>query len=108
MTAAHVALLLAAGLVAGTVNAVAGGGSLVTFPALLSTGLAQIPANVTNSVAVTPGYFASVYGSRIELRELAGARRLASLGPTTAVGAARNRSSVVVSQVKPEAASARE
>lgn len=88
MNAVHVALLLAAGLVAGTVNAVAGGGSLVTFPALLSTGLAQIPANVTNSVAVAPGYLASVYGSRPELRELAGTRRLAGLVPTTAIGTA--------------------
>src|SRR4051812_17702012 len=67
MNAAHVLLLLAAGLAAGTVNAVAGGGSLITFPALLSTGLGQIAANVTNSVAVSPGYAASVYGSRQDL-----------------------------------------
>jgi uncharacterized membrane protein YfcA len=67
MNASHAALLLGAGLAAGTVNAVAGGGSLVTYPALLVAGLPPKPANVTNSVAVSPGYLASVYGSRHEL-----------------------------------------
>jgi hypothetical protein len=60
-------LLFAAGFAAGTVNAVAGGGSLVTFPALLAIGLPPVAANVTNSVAVSPGYLASVVGSRNEL-----------------------------------------
>ncbi|PZM91698.1 MAG: sulfite exporter TauE/SafE family protein, partial [Actinobacteria bacterium] len=41
-------LLLAAGLAAGTVNAVAGGGSLITFPALIAIGVPPVPANVTN------------------------------------------------------------
>lgn len=89
MNAAHIFLLLAAGLAAGTVNAVAGGGSLITFPALLSTGIGQIAANVTNSVAVSPGYAASVYGSRQDLAALAasrGRRRLWALLPTTVVG----------------------
>lgn len=89
MSAAHIALLLAAGLAAGTVNAVAGGGSLITFPALLSVGLAQKAANVTNSVAVSPGYAASVYGSRADLAELAesrGRRALIVLLPTTIMG----------------------
>jgi uncharacterized membrane protein YfcA len=90
MNAAHIALLLGAGFAAGAVNAVAGGGSLVTFPALLSTGLSQIAANVTNSVAVSPGYVASVYGSRTDLAELAAAQRrvlLLRLLPTTIAGA---------------------
>lgn len=85
----HVALLLAAGLGAGTVNAVAGGGSLITFPALLAVGLPAKPANFTNSVAVCPGYLASVYGSRTDLDELAqrgGRRPLVALLPTTVVG----------------------
>jgi uncharacterized membrane protein YfcA len=67
MDLGDVALLLAAGLVAGVVNAVAGGGSLVTFPALIAVGLPPVTANVTNSVAVSPGYLASVVGSRAEL-----------------------------------------
>src|SRR5215207_2073405 len=58
-----VGLLLGAGLVAGAVNAVAGGGSLITFPSLIATGLPPISANVSNSLAVCPGYLASVAGS---------------------------------------------
>jgi uncharacterized membrane protein YfcA len=84
-----VLLLLAAGLAAGTVNAIAGGGSLVTFPALLATGLPAVPANVTNSVAVLPGYVGSVLGSRQDLRDLAaeqGRGRLLTLLPTTVIG----------------------
>jgi uncharacterized membrane protein YfcA len=87
--ASNVVLLIAAGLAAGTVNAIAGGGSLVTFPALLATGLPAVPANVTNSVAVFPGYLGSVAGSRHDLRDLAaqqGRGRLLGLLPTTIVG----------------------
>jgi len=90
MNAAQIALLLGAGFAAGAVNAVAGGGSLVTFPALLSTGLSQIAANVTNSVAVSPGYVASVYGSRTDLAEITATRgrgMLLKLAPTTVIGA---------------------
>lgn len=77
-------LLLAAGLAAGTVNAVAGGGSLITFPALIAIGLPPVPANVSNSVAVCPGYLSSVAGSRRDLPER---RRLLPLIPTAIVGA---------------------
>lgn len=66
------AFLLAAGLVAGVVNAVAGGGSLLVFPALLAVGFAPLPANVTNSVAQWPGYLGLVLGAR---QELTGQRR---------------------------------
>lgn len=89
MNASDVALLLAAGLGAGTVNAVAGGGSLVTFPTLLAIGLPAKPANFTNSVAVCPGYLASVYGSRTDLADLAanrGRRALLALFPTAMAG----------------------
>jgi uncharacterized membrane protein YfcA len=91
MSAAHVVLLLIAGFAAGTVNAVAGGGSLITFPALVWVGLSQKAANVTNSVSVSPGYVASVYGSRADLAALArsrGRRALAALLPTTIAGTA--------------------
>jgi uncharacterized protein len=64
--------LLLAGLVAGGVNAVAGGGSLLVFPALLAVGFPPLTANVTNSVAQWPGYLGNVAGAR---RELAGQRR---------------------------------
>src|SRR5262245_33953838 len=90
MRPAQAALLLVAGFAAGGVNAVAGGGSLITYPTLLAIGLPAKPANFTNSVAVSPGYLASVYGSRTELAELArGQRRSTLLGliPTTIAGA---------------------
>jgi uncharacterized protein len=79
-------LLLVAGMAAGAVNAVAGGGSLITFPTLLAVGLPPISANVTNSVAVCPGYLASVVGSRAELRGQG--RRLLRLAPTAVAGSA--------------------
>jgi uncharacterized membrane protein YfcA len=60
--------LLLAGLVAGGVNAVAGGGSLLVFPALLAVGFPPLAANVTNSVAQWPGYVGIVAGNRTELR----------------------------------------
>lgn len=82
------AALLAAGLAAGTVNAVAGGGSLITFPTLVAIGLPPVPANVTNSVAVTPGYFASVFGSRADLAALSPRRHLWALIPTAVAGTA--------------------
>src|SRR6266542_148215 len=86
MNVTQAVVLLGAGLAAGTVNAVAGGGSLVTFPTLLAVGLPPISATVTNSVAVFPGYVASVYGSRTDLRDLAakrGVRAILVLGATT-------------------------
>ena len=82
----HVVLLVLAGLAAGVVNAVAGGGSLITFPSLLATGLAPIPANVTNSVAVFPGYASSVAGSRADLAGQG--RRLRTVMPACVVGSA--------------------
>jgi len=86
MDLGDVLVLLAAGLAAGTVNAVAGGGSLITFPTLIAIGLPPVAANVTNSIAVSPGYVASVVGSR---RDLAGqGGRVRTLLPTAAVGSA--------------------
>ncbi|MBM2623229.1 sulfite exporter TauE/SafE family protein [Actinoplanes sp. LDG1-06] len=72
MDLTHVLLLLVAGLAAGAVNAIAGGGSLITFPSLIATGLPSVAANVTNSISVFPGYVSSVAGSRADL---AGQRR---------------------------------
>jgi len=91
MGIAETVLLLVAGLAAGTVNAVAGGGSLITFPTLVAVGLPPVAANVTNSIAVSPGYVASVFGSRSDLADLAaarGRRTLLSLIPTAIAGTA--------------------
>jgi uncharacterized membrane protein YfcA len=81
--------LMVAGLLGGTLNAVAGGGSLVTFPALIALGLPPVAANMTNSVALTPGYVASVAGSRAELATVArdqGAGTIAALLPPSLAG----------------------
>lgn len=61
------AFLLVAGLLAGAVNAVAGGGSLLVFPALLAVGFNPLAANVTNSVAQWPGYLGIVASAREDL-----------------------------------------
>lgn len=78
-------LLAAAGLAAGAVNAVAGGGSLISFPALVAVGLPTLNANVTNQVAVLPGYLGGSLAYRDELR---GQRsRALVLGIGSALGA---------------------
>jgi uncharacterized membrane protein YfcA len=81
----HILLLVAAGVAAGVVNAVAGGGSLITFPTLIAIGLPSVDANVTNSVSVFPGYVSSVVGSRADLADQG--RRLRWIVPTSLVGA---------------------
>jgi uncharacterized membrane protein YfcA len=60
--------LLAAAFAAGAINAVAGGGSLISFPALLAAGYPSKAANVTNTVALWPGYVGGSVGYREELR----------------------------------------
>ena len=57
-----------AAAVAGAINAVAGGGSLVSFPTLVWLGLPSITANATNTVAVWPGSLGSMWGYRRELQ----------------------------------------
>ncbi|GIW12793.1 MAG: UPF0721 transmembrane protein [Tepidiforma sp.] len=60
--------LAAAAFAAGAINSVAGGGSLVSFPALLAAGYPSKAANVTNTVALWPGYVGGSIGYRSELR----------------------------------------
>src|SRR3712207_9338430 len=57
-------LLIAAGvaLLAGGINSIAGGGSLILFPTLIGLGLGTVPANVTNSIAQWPGYIGGGLG----------------------------------------------
>lgn len=65
-------VILVAGVIGGAINSIAGGGTLVSFPALLWLGRDPILANATNAVAMWPGSLASAYGFR---RELATTRR---------------------------------
>src|SRR5262249_26171411 len=65
-------VILAAAFAAGAINSIAGGGTLLSFPALVWIGRDPILANATNSVALWPGSFAGMVGFR---RELAGIKR---------------------------------
>ncbi len=69
MTATDLIIILAAGFGAGFVNAIAGGGTLLTFPALLYSGLPAVTANATSTVAIWPGSVASAWAYRQQLRE---------------------------------------
>lgn len=60
-------LLLAAAFFAGAMNAVAGGGSFLTLPALIYAGVPPVAANATGTVALLPGYASGVYGYRQDL-----------------------------------------
>ena len=81
---AHWPLLALAGFAAGTINALAGGGTLISFPALLALGIAPVTANITSTVALCPGYLGAALAQR---RDLKGQRlRLLSLLPIAACG----------------------
>jgi uncharacterized membrane protein YfcA len=67
MTPAALAALVFASVIAGAVNSVAGGGSLISFPAAVAFGLPSLVANATNSVALTPGCVAAAFAYRREL-----------------------------------------
>jgi uncharacterized membrane protein YfcA len=65
----HYAWLVVASFLAGVMNAMAGGGSFVSFPAMLAMGVAPIQANATNTVALWPGQLTSVAALRKDLRK---------------------------------------
>ncbi|MHB8134659.1 MAG: sulfite exporter TauE/SafE family protein [Anaerolineaceae bacterium] len=73
-----------AATIAGFVNAVAGGGTLITFPVLTAVGLPAVMANVTNTVALCPGYFGATIAQRKDL--LSQKKRLWALVPVAIVG----------------------
>ena len=77
-------LIALASVAAGMVNALAGGGTLITFPTLIAVGLPAIPANVTNTVALVPGYLGATFA---QFKDLRGQERRAwMLLPAAAVG----------------------
>jgi uncharacterized membrane protein YfcA len=84
MSVGHFFLILLAGMAAGTINAVVGSGSLITFPTLVALGYPPLLANVSNNIGLVPGSVSGVYGYR---RELAGQLpRLQRLVPASLVG----------------------
>jgi uncharacterized protein len=68
VTLARAALLFAAAVVGGTLNAVAGGGSFITLPALLYAGIPPVMANATSTVALWPGSLSSAIAYRRDVR----------------------------------------
>jgi uncharacterized protein len=84
MTASDLLLAGLAAVAAGLVNALAGGGTLISFPVLIALGVPPLAANITNAVALCPGYFGATLA---QLRNLEGQRKRASvLIPISAVG----------------------
>jgi uncharacterized membrane protein YfcA len=75
MDAIRLLLVVMAAALGGAINAIAGGGTLITFPALVGLGVPAIVANATSTVALWPGAIASMYGYR---HELAGVRSWAA------------------------------
>ena len=79
-----IVLLFVAGVLGGMLNAVAGGGTFITFPALVFVGVPPVAASITNTVALTPGYLGATMA---QARDLVGQRRrLWLLVPTGAIG----------------------
>lgn len=78
------ALVFLAAIAGGAVNALAGGGTLITFPVLTFVGLPAVAANMTNTVALCPGYLGGTLAQRQDLRGQAG--RLWRFLPAAVVG----------------------
>lgn len=74
MHVAHATLLFAAAVIGGAINSVAGGGSFISFPALLFAGIPPVNANASNTVALWPGQVASIGAYRGELQKMSWAR----------------------------------
>jgi uncharacterized membrane protein YfcA len=83
-TVSHIASFVVAGFVAGVMNSIAGGGTLITFPTLIFVGIPSIPANATNTVALLPGILSSGAGYRKKFRSVS--RWLILFAPVSLLG----------------------
>lgn len=77
-------LIALGGIAGGAVNALAGGGTLITFPVLIAAGIPAVGANVTNTVALSPGYLGATFAQAKDLRGQK--RRLWLLLPVSVIG----------------------
>ena len=84
LTLVQLLLIALAGLAGGTVNALAGGGTLITFPVLTAVGILPVAASITNTVALSPGYLGATLAQMKDLRGQG--RRLRLLIPAGALG----------------------
>lgn len=92
-------ILLGAAFVGGGLNAVAGGGSFLTFPALIYAGVSPVAANASGTLALLPGYLASTWGFR---EDLGGSRSL-SLRATVAASMLGGAGGALLLLVTPDA-----
>lgn len=84
MTPFDFVLIALAALAAGLINALAGGGTLISFPMLTAVGIPAVAANITNTVALAPGYFGATLAQAGDLRGQE--RRLRLLLPAAVLG----------------------
>lgn len=82
---AEVIAIFGAGMAAGTINAVVGSGTLITFPVLLAFGFPPVVANVSNNIGLVPGGVSATWGYRAELEGQG--RRVRLLAPMSLAGA---------------------
>ena len=80
-------IVAAAGLLAGAMNAIAGGGSFITLPALIAAGVPSLNANATSTVALVPSALASAYAYRRDFQGFEGVR-LATMAIISVIGGA--------------------
>jgi uncharacterized protein len=93
----QIAILVGASALAGAINSVAGGGTLLTFPALLAAGQLTTVANATSTVALWPGQLSSLWALREEMRQ----HRKAIL-PLAVIGVAGGAAGAHLLTVTPE------
>lgn len=86
MSAIEIVLILLAALGAGTINAVVGSGTMITFPTLITFGYEPVTATMSNAIGLVPGSASGSWGYRKELRGQG--RRLLQLLPASLLGAA--------------------
>ncbi len=86
MSLPHATIMIVAAFAAGAINAIAGGGTLITFPILIWLGLDAKVANATSTVALWPGLFGGLFGYRKELEDSSAI--LLRLGITSVIGGA--------------------
>jgi uncharacterized protein len=84
LSGTELALAGLAAVAAGLINALAGGGTLVSFPTLIAMGVPPVAANITNTVALCPGYLGGALAQRADLRGQG--RRLLLLVPAGIIG----------------------
>lgn len=91
-------LAAVAAVAAGVVNAVAGGGTLITFPTLVALGVPAVQSNITNTVSLCPGYFGGTLAQKEDLRPQRA--RLPLIGVASALGGIAGSALLVSSSEK--------